>query len=290
VRELGVLILPAVFGAGIYQVSRFLDLFFLGRLPEGSFVYLAMADRLNQLPLGIFGIALGTAILPSLSRFIAREDAGGAQRVQSNAIELGMLLTIPAAVGLFFAAEPLTTAIYLGGKFEAGDVATTAATMAMLVIGLPAFVLVKVLTPGFFARRDTRTPVWTAAISLVLNVILNLALIPRMGVAGLALASGIAAWANCAMLYTLLHRRGHFRIEGDLLLRMVRIALSAAAMGATIHYLAPLGTEWFGGGVFQRVGSIGALVGLGALIYFGLAWFTGAIDRSKIALLTRKTA
>lgn len=290
VRELGVLILPAVFGAGIYQVSRFLDLFFLGRLPEGSFVYLAMADRLNQLPLGIIGVALGTAILPALSRFIAREDQGGAQRIQSNALELGMLLTVPAAVGLFFAAEPLTTAIYLGGKFDMGDVASTAATMAMLVTGLPAFVMVKVLTPGFFARRDTRTPVYTALASLVLNVTLNLLLIPKMGVAGLALASGLAAWANCAMLYTVLHRRGHFHVEVDLISRIARIVLSAAAMGATIYLLAPYGAGWFDGGIGARVVSIGLLVGTGALVYFGLAWLTGAIDRSKIGLLTRKPA
>jgi len=288
VRELGVLIVPAVFGAGIYQISRFLDLFFLGRLPEGSFVYLAMADRLNQLPLGIIGIALGTAILPALSRFIARDDAGGAQRVQSNAIELGMLLTIPAAVGLYFAAQPLTAAIYLGGKFDSTDVASTAATVAMLVTGLPAFVLVKVLTPGFFARRDTRTPVWTAAISLAINVALNLVLIPRMGVAGLALASALAAWVNCLMLYVQLHRRGHFQLEGALLWRIGRIILSAAAMGAAIMLLEPLGRAHYGGDLINRVVSIGLLVGLGAVVYFALAWLTGAIDRSKITMLTRK--
>ena len=114
VRELGVLILPAIFGAGIYQISRFIDLFFLGTLEEGSFVFLALADRLNQLPLGIIGIALGTAILPALSRYIATDDQGGAQRVQSNAIELGLLLTVPAAVGLFFAAQPLVSAFTSG--------------------------------------------------------------------------------------------------------------------------------------------------------------------------------
>jgi putative peptidoglycan lipid II flippase len=290
IKELGVLILPAVFGAGIYQVSRFLDLFFLGRLPEGSFVYLAMADRLNQLPLGIIGVALGTAILPALSRFIAREDQGGAQRVQSNAMELGLILTVPAAVGLFFAAGPVTNAIYLGGKFNTSDASATAATMAMLVTGLPAFVMVKVLTPGFFARRDTRTPVLTALASLVINVMLNLLLIPRMGVAGLALASGLAAWANCAMLYVVLHRRGHFHLEADLIGRIARILLSAAAMGAVIHLLAPYGADWFRGGVFERVGSVTGLVATGAVVYFGLAWLTGAIDRSKIGLLSRKTA
>lgn len=290
VRELGVLILPAVFGAGIYQISRFVDLFFLGRLEEGSFVFLALADRLNQLPLGIIGIALGTAILPALSRFIAKDDLGGAQRVQSNAIELGLLLTVPAAVGLFCAAQPLVSAFYYGGKFGLDDVASTASVVAMLVIGLPAYVLVKVLTPGFFARKDTKTPVYTALASLVINITLNIILIPIMGVAGLALAGATAAWANCAMLYAILHRRGLFHIESDLLFRISRITVSAAAMGATLYFLAPLGNAYYGAGAFARVGSILALVGAGAVVYFVLAWVTGAIDRSKITMLTRRTA
>jgi putative peptidoglycan lipid II flippase len=288
VRELGVLILPAVFGAGIYQISRFIDLFFLGRLEEGSFVFLALADRLNQLPLGIIGIALGTAILPALSRFIAQDDQGGAQRVQSNAIELGLLLTVPAAVGLFCAAQPLVSAFYFGGKFGLDDVTSTASVVAMLVIGLPAYVLVKVLTPGFFARKDTKTPVYTAGISLLINIALNLTLIPIMGVAGLALAGAIAAWANCAMLYAILHRRGHFHIEPDLLFRIGRIILSALAMGVTIYFLAPMGDAYYGAGALSRVLSILVLVGAGAIVYFGLAWVTGAIDKSKIAMLTRK--
>ena len=288
VRQLGVLILPAVFGAGIYQISRFIDLFFLGRLEEGSFVFLALADRLNQLPLGIIGIALGTAILPALSRFIALNDAGGAQRVQSNAIELGLLLTVPAAIGLFFAAQPLVSAFYFGGKFGADDVSATSSVVAMLVIGLPAYVMVKVLTPGFFARRDTKTPVYTAAIAMLVNIAFNLALIPIFGVAGLALAGSIAAWTNCALLYGVLHRREQFSIEPDLLVRISRIILSAAAMGAAIHYLAPLGTNWYGAGAGKRVVSITTLVGVGAFVYFALAWLTGAIDRSKIAMLTRR--
>jgi putative peptidoglycan lipid II flippase len=288
VRQLGVLILPAVFGAGIYQISRFVDLFFLGRLEEGSFVFLALADRLNQLPLGIIGIALGTAILPALSRFIAQDDAGGAQRVQSNAIELGLLLTVPAAVGLYCAAQPLVSAFYFGGKFGADDVAATSGVVAMLVVGLPAYVLVKVLTPGFFARRDTKTPVYTALAALAINIGLNLVLIPLMGVAGLALAGAIAAWVNCALLYWTLHRRGHFTIEPDLLGRIGRIMVSAAAMGLAIWQLAPLGAAHYGAGALARVGSILALVSVGGFVYFALAWLTGAIDRSKIAMLTRK--
>jgi putative peptidoglycan lipid II flippase len=288
VKELSVLILPAVFGAGIYQISRLIDLFFQGRLEQGSFTYLAMADRLNQLPLGIIGIALGTAILPALSRFIAQQDTGGAQRVQSNAIELGLLLTVPAAVGLFFAAHPLVSAIYLGGKFTAEAVNNTAAVVSMLVIGLPAYVLVKVLTPGFFARKDTKTPVYTALISLVINVTLNIILIPIMGVSGLALAGAIAAISNCIMLYVILRKRGHFFVEPDLLFRIGRILFSAAAMGATLYFLEPLGNDYYGGGALERAISILVLVTSGAIVYFGLAWFTGAIDRSKLDMLTRK--
>ncbi len=290
VKELGVLILPAIFGAGIYQISRFIDLFFLGRLPEGSFVYLAMADRLNQLPLGIIGIALGTAILPALSRFIAQKDDSGAQRIQSNAIELAMLLTIPAAIALFFAAGPLVTSFYVGGNFAASDGQTTANVVAALVVGLPAYVLVKVLIPGFFARKDTKTPVYTAGISLLINIALNLALIPIYGIVGLAFAGAVAAWANCAMLYTMLHIRGHFRLELSLLLRIVRITLSAAGMAAVLIYAAPLGEGLYDGNIWQRAGSITALVTVGALVYGLLAWITGAIDKNKITMLTKKKA
>ncbi len=290
VRELGILILPAVFGAGIYQISRFVDLFFLGRLPEGSFVYMAMADRLNQLPLGIIGIALGTAILPALSRYIARDDPGGAQRLQSNAIELGMLLTIPAAIALFVAAGPLVTAFYVGGNFEMADGDITARVVAALVVGLPAYVLVKVFVPGFFARKDTRTPVYTAGISLLINIALNLLLIPIYGIVGLAIAGAIAAWCNCAMLYAILHYRGHFHLEWPLFLRIGRITLSALGMAALLVYVAPLGDGLYGGNVGERIVSIAALVSAGGLVYAALAWITGAIDRDKIAMLTKKSA
>lgn len=287
VKELGVLIIPAIFGAGVYQISRFLDLFFLGQLETGSFVYLAAADRLNQLPLGIIGIALGIAILPALSRFIAKEDSAGAQRVQSNALELGLLLTAPAAVGLFFAAEPLITAIYNHGRFTSADASQTASVVMMLVLGLPAYVLVKILTPGFFARKDTKTPVYTAAISLLINITLNIIFIViyDYGVAGLALAGAISAWCNTALLYFILQKRGHFYIESDLFSRIIRIFISAIAMGAMLYILKDYGTEYYNGSMLERFLSIGLLVGSGGIVYAIMAWFTGAIDRSKINIL-----
>src|SRR3546814_9075471 len=126
---------------------------------SGSLSYLNFADRRNWLPLGISGIALGTAILPMLSRYIGSEDRKGADLIQSNAIELAMLLTLPAAAALAVCAAPFVNAFFLGGRFNAADATITANVVVALVTGLPAYVLIKVLTPSYFARKDTRTPV-----------------------------------------------------------------------------------------------------------------------------------
>jgi putative peptidoglycan lipid II flippase len=288
VKELGVLVLPAVFGAGVYQISRFIDLFFLSTLPDKSITFLAMADRLNQLPLGIIGIALGTAILPSLSRYIANEGADGAFRLQSNAVELALLLTLPAAVALFITGSAFTRAFYTGGAYTLADSLATGAVVSGLVVGLPAYVLVKVLVPNFFARKDTRTPVYTAAASLVVNVVANFLLVPRFGVVGLALGGAIGAWSNCAMLYAILARRGYYHLTGLVAGRIARIALAAGVMGAVLWYAMPYGALWYSGSVLERVGAVIALVSLGAVIFFGIAILLGVVNRETIGQLRRR--
>jgi putative peptidoglycan lipid II flippase len=288
VKELGKIILPATFGAGIYQISIFVDTFFATTLPEGSMAYLNFADRLNQLPLGVIGIALGTAILPTLARYIATDDAERATAVQATAIELAMLLTLPAALALAVCAGPLVTAFYVGGKFTLADAQTTANVLTCLVAGLPAYVLLKVLTPGFFARGDTRTPVKTAAAALALNIVLNFILVERYGITGLALAGATVAWFNCALLYMILRRRGHFRIPGALWLRLLRQLGCALAMAAMLWWLRDQTAGLFAGSTGQRLLGIGALVGSGLAVYFGLAWLTGAFDRDMLRQLRRR--
>ena len=285
VKELGVLVLPAIFGAGIYQISRFIDLFFIATLPDKSITFLAMADRLNQLPLGIIGIALGTAILPSLSRYIANDDAGGAFRLQSNAVELALLLTVPAAVALYITGSAFTRAFYTGGAYTLADSMATGAVVAGLVVGLPAYVLVKVLVPNFFARKDTRTPVYTAAVALTVNVIANLILVPRIGVVGLALGGAIGAWTNCGLLYTILVRRGFYRLTGLAAGRIARIALAAAIMGGVLRYATPFGASWYTGSVLERIAAVIALVGLGAAVFFAAAVALGVLNRETIGQL-----
>ncbi len=290
VKRLSIIALPAAIGGGAYQINTLVQLFFLNQLEDGSVSYMNYADRLNQLPLGIIGIALSTAILPSLSKFVGGDDKVGAARLQSDAIELAMLLTIPAAVALAICAEPFVTMIFQGGRFDLADAAITGRVLATLVLGLPAYVLVKVLVPNFYARADTKTPVVAAFISLAVFIAFNVLFLSRYGVIGVAYASVIGAWINVAFLFAVLAYRGFYRASGALILRIARQILAAAAMGAALFYMRGFLTEWFSAGVFARLAALAALVGAAGIVYFGIAFAVGAIDRQRIATLTKKKA
>jgi putative peptidoglycan lipid II flippase len=287
VKELGRIIVPATFGAGIYQLSQLIDTFFATRLEEGAMSFLNYADRLNQLPLGVVGIALGTAILPALSRLIARADADGAQKLQGTAVELSMLLTLPAAVALGVAAHPIVEAIFLGGRFTAEHVAVTSGVLVALVAGLPAYVLIKVLTPGFFARGDTKTPVKTAAAALTFNVAVILLVIDRFGIVGLAAATAVSSWFNCALLYTILHRRGHFTLTGAVILRVGKQFVAALVMAAGLWGVTNTLGDAFTGGALARAGALATVVLTGAGLYFGTLWAIGGFHHEHLAKLKR---
>ncbi len=288
VKKLGALILPATFGAGIYQISQFVDTFFATSLPQGSLSLLKYADRLNQMPLGIVGIALGTAILPMLSRHIHTGEAAEAQRLQASAFEIGTLLTLPAATALAICAPAFCTAFFVGGKFTPADGAMMASIVMALVAGLPAYVIVKILNPGFFAREDTRTPVITALISLTFNIFLNVMVVREWGIVGLASATAASATLNCLLLYAVLHRRGWFRFTWRLAGRVARQLIATAAMGALLWWLTPQLTVHYSGPWFGRVWSLSLIVFSGMAVFFATAFAVGAIDKSVLAQLRRK--
>ena len=288
VRRLGMLILPATFGAGIYQISQLVDTFFATSLPQGSLTLLKLADRLNQMPLGIVGIALGTAILPMLSRHIHQGDAREAQRLQGNAFEIATLLTLPSAAALAICAPAFCAAFFVGGKFTAADGALMAQIVMALVAGLPAYVIVKILNPGFFAREDTHTPVWTALVSLIFNVGVNLYVVNRYGIVGLAGATAASATLNCLLLYTILHARGWFHFTARLAGRVARQIVATAAMSAALWWVLPTMADRYVGSVIERVWSLCALVGLGMTVFFGAAWLVGALDKDLLAQLRRR--
>jgi putative peptidoglycan lipid II flippase len=288
VRELLILILPATLGSGLYYISQFFYAYFATRLPEGSLVYLSFADRLNQLPLAIIGSALGTAILPTLSRAVDVGNQERAAHVQGQATELSMLLTLPAAVALAVAAGPITAALFQGGRFTAEDARTTALVLGIIVSGLPAYVLIKVLTPGFYARKDVKTPVYIAFGLLVLGVGMNFALVPILGIAALAITTAASAWLNALALYAILHARGHFRIQAWLWGRILKQLIAAAAMAAVIYFMQGMLENFFAGSTGRRVIAVGALVGVGGVVYFGIAWIIGGMDKDDILALVRR--
>lgn len=290
VKRLMMLMLPATFGAGIYQISQLVDTFFATSLPQGSLTLLKMADRLNQMPLGVFGIALGTAILPMLARHIQSGNKSEAQRLQANAVEIAMLLCLPCAVALSICAEAFTTGIFQGGKMTAGDTQIMGNIVIALVCGLPAYVLIKVFQPAFFSREDTRTPVWVAAGALSINIALNFYVVPRYGITGLAAATAITATLNVLTLYTILQLRGWFHITGKLAGKIARQVVATAAMGVLLWWLTPALEPYWRGGAFDRIWALGALVASGGIAFFGVAFVVGALDKDLLAQLRRKRA
>ncbi|MGE0178456.1 MAG: murein biosynthesis integral membrane protein MurJ [Sphingomonas sp.] len=288
VRELIVLIVPATLAAGVYQISQLFYTFFSSRLGEGALTNLGYADRLNQLPLSIIGTALGTAILPTISRAIERKADAQAADVQARAFDLAMLLTLPATLALAVASGPIIAALFQGGRYSAEDAAITGGILAILVTGLPAYVLVKVLTPGFYARKDVKTPVTIAVGILVASVAANFMLIPVMGIYSLATVTSAGAWLNMTLLFLILRMRGHFRMPGWLLSRIARQLIAAAAMAAVLYYLQQPLAEFFAASAGRRIVAVGALVGAGAIVYFGIAWITHGIDREDFLTLFRR--
>jgi putative peptidoglycan lipid II flippase len=290
VRELVLLILPATAAAGVYQISQLFYAYFSAGLGEGALTKLAYADRLNQLPLSIIGTALGVAILPAISQAIARSDEEQAADVQARAFDLSMLLTLPATLALVVAAVPIIGALFQGGEYSAEDARVTGHILAILVTGLPAYVLVKVLTPAFYARKDVRTPVLIAMAVLVGGIVANFILIPLMGIYSLATVTSASAWMNFAMLFGFLYARGHFRMPAWLFGRLARQLVAALAMAAVLYGLRLVLDDWFFGGVVERFAGLAALVGSGALVYFAIAWLIGGMDREAIRDLRTRRA
>jgi putative peptidoglycan lipid II flippase len=290
VRQFIRVVVPATLGAGVYQVSVFIDTFFLTRIGTGAVSWFNYADRLNQLPLGVIGAAIGTAILPQVSRHVDIDEADKAAQVQGQAAELAMLLCLPAALALAVSALPLVSAIFEAGRFNANDARNTALTLSLIALGLPAYVLVKVLTPGFYARRDTATPVKIAVVVLIVNIALNFLLIWGLGfgIGGLAAAVALSSWLNCTILYILLHRRGHFRVEKWLASRLARQFVAAAAMVVALLGIRTALASWFLGSLGHRLAGVIAIVGGGMLVYFPLVWILGGTDREAFKALIKR--
>jgi putative peptidoglycan lipid II flippase len=289
VKRLFSLALPGVATAGITQINLFIGTM-IASLAEGAVSYLYYADRINQLPLGIVGIAIGVVLLPELSRKLNGGEAKAAMHSHNRALEFALLLTLPAAAALFVVPGPIIQVLFERGAFGATDTRAVAMALAAFAAGLPAFVLIRVLLPGFFAREDTRTPMIFAGISASVNIAGSLSLFFIMGHVGIAIATSLAAWTNALLLAGTLLRRKHFEPDAALVRRGTLIALASAVMAAALWgaaiplapYFAPIN------GTAVRVLALAALIGGGACVYLGMAQATGAANyRSLLRSVAR---
>lgn len=292
VRELLRIIGPAAVGAGAVQFNLLISTSLAARfLPQGSVSYLYYADRLNQLPLGLIGIGVGTAMLPTLSRQLGGGEDAAALHTQNRAIELVLLLTLPACAALMVSATPIIRALLEHGAFTAGDTIASAQALAAFSLGLPAYVLIKVLTPGFYARSDTRTPVRIALVAMLVNLVGNLILIWPMAHVGLALSTAISAWVNAILLYWTLHRREHFSVDARLRRSAVRLIAATLAMSALLFLINPLIDPLMGSNLIARVIGLTIMMGAAASLYFGAAFLLGAVTLKDLkAQLGRRRA
>lgn len=292
--------LPVAFGAGIYQINILVNKTIASLVGPGAISWINYADRVNLLPVGIFGTAIGIALLPLLTRQIQAGNEAAAIANQNRAIEISLLLTLPAAGGIAILAGPITSTLFEHGAFTPQDRVAVAAALLAFSFGLPAYVLNKALTPSFFGRHDTKTPVKASAVALVVNIGLNLAFMPFLGHVGIALGTSISAWLNAGILSVILYRREHLVPDTRLKRRLPRVVLATAVMVLALwaglafisdHYWALYGLpDVASGNNLTRALALLALIGGGGAVFAAGALVLGAAQRSDLDVFRRKRA
>jgi putative peptidoglycan lipid II flippase len=300
VRQLLKRILPVVFGASLYQLNLLVDKIIATLVSVGAVSWLYFADRVNQLPLGVIGVGIGVALLPMLSRSIQSDNPEEALSAQNRAIEISLLLTLPAAVGLLVLAHPIAAALYERGAFTVSDRQAVGAALGAFAAGLPAYVLIKALAPGFFGRQDTATPVKISAFAMIVNIALNLVLMGPFGHVGIAMATALSAWLNAGLLGGVLMRRGHLAVDASLTKRLPRVCLASVIMGVAVWTGLGVITQTYGplfgqpgvaaGAEGPRALGLVVLIVLGAGVYGAVLLASGGAALSDFRSLRRTSS
>ena len=289
VKRLLTLMAPGLIGAGVVQINLVVDVILASTLQEGSVSFLYFADRVNQLPLGVIGVAVGVALLPLMTRQLAEGDEAGAAESQNRAIEFALLLTVPATLALVTIGDPIVRVLFERGAFDAAATENTAAALSAFSVGLPAYVLIKALTPGFFARQDTVTPVKIAIVAMVVNVVLALILMQVLSHVGIALATAGSAWMNAIILWVILHRRGQFHADARLWNRGIRTIAVSLVMAGALFYAASMLSTYLTGTGLERVAALILLVVFGLALFAVLAHYCGAMKVSELRTMLRRS-
>lgn len=279
IRKLFRLMLPAALGAGVVQVNLFADVMIASFLPTGAVSHLYYADRLNQLPLGVVGIAIGTALLPMLARAVTKDDKTESHHLFNRALEAAMMLALPAAIALAVASWPIITALFRQGEFTTQDANATANVLMFYAIGLPAYIVAKIFATASFARQDTKTPVIIAGICALCNIILALIFTFGMGYGapGIAFATAIAGWLQLGLMARILNRINEVHFDERFRYVFPRIIAASTIMGIVVYMLGQQLAPYFGVDGVMRAVALLALVGGGGVVYLGVIFGTRAM-------------
>ena len=275
VRRVMKLMAPAILGVSVSQISLLINTIFASFLESGSVSWLYYADRLMEFPAGLLGVALGTILLPSLSKLHADDKAEEFSSLLDWGLRLTLMLTLPAALGLALLAVPLVSTLFNYGAFSATDVMHTRSALVAYSVGLTGLILVKVLAPGFYARQDIRTPVKIAIITLIATQLMNLAFILPLRHAGLALSIGLASCLNAALLYRGLRKRAVYVPQAGWGKFALKLLAALAVMGGVLWFASGPTALWTEIGGLERAGRLALVVGAGALAYFATLFALG---------------
>jgi len=275
---------PVIFGVGIVQVNVLVDTQFASFLPEGSVTAIYLADRVMELVLGGYAVAISTAILPLLSRQAALRQMDELKTTLNFSTRLILFMTFPATVGLILLRHEIIEVLFQHGDFDAASTALTAWALPFFAVGLSAFSMVKIIVPAFYALQDTRTPVKIAVIAMFLNIGLNLLLIRPLRNGGPALATSISAFFNSlALLFIFYKRHGSFGARG-IARSVARFAIASIGLGLAVYFV----VHWpgfYAGHMSQKAFALGVTIGIGAATYFGIASLLGTRELAELRLI-----
>ncbi|EGR2758743.1 murein biosynthesis integral membrane protein MurJ [Vibrio parahaemolyticus] len=275
VVKIRTLMIPALFGVSVSQINLLFDTFIASFLQTGSISWLYYSDRLLEFPLGLFGIAIATVILPALSRKHVDSQSEGFAHTMDWGVRMVTLLGIPAMLGLMALAKPMLMVLFMRGEFSPQDVHHASLSLLAYASGLLNFMLIKVLAPGYYSRQDTKTPVKYGIIAMVTNMVFNAIFAYFYGYVGLAIATALSAFVNMALLYRGLHIAGVYQITKRTVFFIIRLVIAGAAMVAAILWQLEDMSVWLEWSFAHRSGMLGMLIGLGAAVYLAVLFLTG---------------
>lgn len=289
VKRMLILMGPAALTGGVTQINLLIGQI-IASAQDGAIALLNYADRINQLPLGVIGVAIGVVLLPELSRSLKARNDADADHLMNRSIEFALGLTLPAAVALMVMPGPIVSMLYERGAFTSETTRLAAQALAAFAAGLPAYVLIKVFSPGFFAREDMKTPFWFSLAAVIINVIASIALFGRFGHVAIALATSISAWVNFLLLAVVLSRRGYFHPGPATMRRSTLIVVASLAMGVTLYgSVLLMAGQLSDAGSFTRLMATLFILCAGFAVYFGIVLATGALDGKALRrMLTRR--